>query len=83
MTLLAPIMMRSGFMNVKNIIETTIENIKLNIKLPSKFVKMFEFNDFVFVVSVSHEKTSLRSKAERRAKGGLKARNISGSIASK
>ena len=33
MTLLAPIMMRSGFMNVKKIIETAIENIRLKIKL--------------------------------------------------
>lgn len=54
--------------------------VELDIKLPSKLGKVFAFNNFVRIVSVRQGNHSLRRKAKRLSKSGLKAGNISSSI---
>ena len=51
--------------------------VEFDTKLTREFVKVFAFNNFVRIVSVRHEKTSLRRKTKRRTKSGLKAGNVS------
>ena len=57
-----------------------VATVELNSKLSSEFIQVFAFNNFVRIVSVSHENISLRSKAEGLAESVLKARNISSGI---